>query len=824
MPATTMPVVLRRLVPALLLVLATVLASACLLAEASRAQDLSPEILREAARRSGLSEEEILRRYREQQRRGGTAAVDTSAAPGRTSLEGIDDRRTGQLVGPGAEAARDSLAVRPGRGEASYWTERPEVRLPLSGEDLDAVAADSLLELLERPEGEVLEIYGRSFFRLPSAVFAPPSFGPVPRDYLIGVGDEIVVDAWGEVEFRVERVVDRDGSIILPRGGKVVCQNRTLAAVEETIRGRLAQSYAGIKDGSIQLDVSLGRLRAIRVFVIGEVTRPGAYELSSVGTALSALYAAGGPGEEGSLRRITVQRGGETVATLDLYRYLLEGVREGDVVLREGDTVLVPHRGRTVLLQGEVRRPAFYELKPGETLDDLIAFAGGFTAEAATDVVGVERIVPPAARRPDEPDRTFVDIAMDPATGTVEDPDAAGLLDGDVVTVDRIEDKLWGWVEIAGHVKRPGRYEYHPGLSVAELVARAGGPWPDYLREMALVDRIDRRERLSSLTVPLGAILKGLAADVALQERDVLHVFSEGEMIERETVRVSGEVREPGQFDFRRGMSLRDLLVRAGGVRAAADLSHVEVQRLQEEKVLSAAAEPPTGETVQTLVFDLSADYLSDGAAILLEPWDHVVVRKLPWYEKQRLVRIRGEVFYNGTFALEREDERLSSLITRAGGLKPTAYARGARIEREGMGNVAIDLPAAMAEPGGPQDVILQAGDRLLVPERLYTVRVTGEVGFPTALVHAEGRDIDWYVERAGGYLERADEDRARVIHPNGLSQPNEGRHEVLPGSTIVVPVKPPPEGPTTLETLREIAAIFASLATVWLVIDQATE
>jgi protein involved in polysaccharide export with SLBB domain len=199
-----------------------------------------------------------------------------------------------------------------------------------------------------------------------------------------------------------------------------------------------------------------------------------------------------------------------------------------------------------------------------------------------------------------------------------------------------------------------------------------------------------------------------------------------------------------------------------------------------------------------------------------------VVVRELPWYERQRVVQIRGAVFYNGDFALEREDEHLSSLIERAGGLKPTAYARGARIEREGVGNVAIDLPAALEEPGGPADVILEAGDRLLVPERQYTVRVSGEVGFPTALVHAEGRDIDWYVKRAGGYLERADEDRARVIHPNGLSQPNDGDHEVLPGSTIVVPVKPPPEGPTTLETLREISAIFASLATVWLVIDRA--
>jgi len=484
----------------------------------------------------------------------------------------------------------------------------------------------------------------------------------------------------------------------------------------------------------------------------------------------------------------------------------------------------VPPRGRTVLLQGEVRRPAFYELRDGEDLDDLVTYAGGFTATAATELVGVERIVPPTQRTPNEPDRTFITIPLDAATGKVADPALGALLDGDVVTVGQIEDKLWGWVEVAGHVKRPGRYEWHPDLTVGDLVRLAGGPWPDYLREIAVIDRVDRLERLSSVSVEIGRILAGAAPDVPLQERDVLRVSSRGDMIDRQTVRVSGEVFDGGEFTFRRGMSLRDAIVRAGGIPSTGDLTHVEIQRVKLEKVMSAAAVPPGGETVQTMVVDLSPDYLQSGNDILLEPWDQVVVRKLPWYETQRLVQIRGEVFYNGTFSLEREDERLSALVARAGGLKPTAYARGSRIERDGMGNVAIDLAAALASPGGPQDVIMQAGDRLLVPERQYTVQVMGEVGFPTALVFAEGKDIDWYVERAGGYLERADKGRSRVVHPNGLSQPNGRGHRVLPGSTIVVPVEAPPEGATTLETLREISAIIASVATVWLVIDRATE
>ncbi|MEZ4388706.1 MAG: SLBB domain-containing protein, partial [Candidatus Krumholzibacteriia bacterium] len=219
-----------------------------------------------------------------------------------------------------------------------------------------------------------------------------------------------------------------------------------------------------------------------------------------------------------------------------------------------------------------------------------------------------------------------------------------------------------------------------------------------------------------------------------------------------------------------------------------------------------------------------SPDYLARGRAFLLEPFDHVVVRRLPWYEQQRVVQVRGEVLYNGAYSLEQADERLSSVIRRAGGLKETAFAAGVRVERAGLGNVAVDLEAALREPGGPQDIILQAGDRVLVPERQYTVKVVGEVGFPTALVFEQGKKIDWYVDRAGGYLEQADKKRTRVIHPNGLSQPNKGGHRVLPGSTIVVPVQPPPEGPSTLETMKEIAAILASVATVWLVVDRVAQ
>jgi len=772
----------------------------------ARAQDVPQDVLEEAARATGLSKDELLRRYQQQVRQQGAAAGDT----------------TGQQP-PG----RQTLPASPqpvGRGEASYWPEKPEVTLPMApgeGEELTAEQAEEALEDLEG--GEELSVFGRNFFELDAGVFAPTTFGPVPPDYRIGVGDELVVDVWGEVEFRESRIVERDGSIILPKGGKIFVHNRTLADVQQAIRDRLARSYSGIEDGTIHLDVTLGALRTIRVFVVGDATQPGAYELSSVATVFTALYASGGPGDNGSLRDVRLMRGGEQVASLDLYDYLMRGVRDQDAMLHDGDTVFIPQRGRTVLLQGAVRRPAFYELKAGESVEDLLRFGGGFTPRAVTGIVHIERIVPPPLRARNQPDRTFVDVALDPATAQVAEPDLDLLLDGDVVTVDAIEDRLWGWVEVAGHVKHPGRYQFRAGLTASELIDEAGGVWPDALLDVAVIDRVDERERTSTVSFDLGAVLRGEAQDPPLTERDVLRVFSYGAMIDRELVYAQGAVREPGQFEFREGMTLKDVLVRAGGVPNDADLSRVEIQRLRSGKVYSNAAERPAGDTVEVITVDLRPDWLAAGGGIALAPYDRVVVRRLPWYELQRQVTIQGEVLYNGSFSLTEKDETLSSVIARAGGLKPTAYPPGARIERQGSGNVAIDLAAALAEPGGPQDIILEAGDRVLVPERQYTVRVMGEVGFPTSLIYEDGHDIDWYVKRAGGFLEKADKNKARVIHPNGLAQSNEHSHRVLPGSTIIVPVKPPPEGKTTLETVRDITALLASLATVWLVIDNTT-
>ena len=802
----------RRLVPLVRAVVCSLLPiMACLaLLESSpppaSAQELTPAMIDEAVRRTGLSREELARRYGQQAGQAVASGQEDQAAPGRTSLERIDDS---DLTGQRPWRDTSAVAVLP------YGSVLPVELAAAAGEDV--------------PDGPA-GFFGADFFHLDSGVFTPPSFGPVAADYRLGIGDEIIINAWGGIDFQITRVVDRDGAIILPRSGKVVCAGRTLAEVDQSIRLRLAESHATIirsdkdgEEGDTIVEVTLGHLRPIKVFVVGAVARPGSYELNSASRMLTALAAAGGPTESGSLRRIRLVRGEETVAELDLYDYLLGGSRAGDARLQESDTVFIPDIGPRVRISGQVRRALYYELLPGETLTDLIGFAGGFTATAAADVIHLQRILPAAERRDGEPDRVQVDVAYD---ATAMAP-AAGLpiplLDGDVVRVGSTQDRLENWVQVAGSVKRPGRYEFTPGLTASLLIELAGGLWPDALTERAVVDRIGADLELSTFAFSLADELSGAAPPAALQARDVLHVFSRWEIQERPQVFISGEVFNPHGEDFRVGMTLRDLILKAGGLKQSADRVRVEVARLRQEALQSRDIGNRPNQTVDVLEFALPDDFLTGEEGLLLEPWDRVTIRRLPWWELQNTITVRGEVFYPGQFSLERKDETLSCLIRRAGGLKPDAYLMGARVVRQqdAVGNIAIDLARALSEPGGQYDIILQKGDEIIVPDRMFTVKVMGEVGFPTSLVFEEGRDINWFVDRAGGYLEKAHKKKARVVYPNGMSLPNKRGTRVVAGSTIIVPIKPPPEGDGKLGTLKEISAIFASLATVWLVIDR---
>lgn len=799
--------------------LANVFAVICLAASTALAQSVSPAMLDEAARRSGMSKEELVRQYEAASSRAGVdttgaAATGAAAEPGRTSLQGIDDTNP-------TPRWRDTDAI---------------VVLPYSRPDTAAAAAAAAVDSNLVGENAT---FGASFFHLDAGVFQPPSFGPVTDDYRLGLGDELVIHAWGEVDFQLTRVVDRDGCIILPRTGKIVCAGRTLGQTAASVREQLARSHASIDPGTgaagggtaaggagggTQVEVTLGQLRPIRVYVIGEAARPGSYQLSSASTVLTALYAAGGPATTGSYREIRLMRGSQVIARLDLYDYLVNGERGGDKLLQEGDTVFIPDRQRRVQITGPVRRPMYYEMTPGESLAELLRYSGGLMPEAVQDLVHIRRVLAPKDRKPGQPDHVFLDVALAGGRPVPGSP-AAELLDGDHVVVDSIGARLDRYVDVRGSVKVPGRYEYREGLTVNDLVAMAGGLWPDAMSDQAVIDRTSPEGDLFSVTIPLKATLDGTAPAVPLQTRDVLHVFARWELQRRPQVYITGEVYQPVSPQWRQGMTLRELVLKAGGLKDSANLLQAEVSRLLEDAISSTDITKRPVQTVTVINVPLGSDFLARDDGFALQPYDRVAIRRLPWWENQQTVMIRGEVFFPGQFSLERRDERLSSLIERAGGLRPDAYLAGARVVRgqDGVGNVALDLAQALAEPGSEHDIILQNGDEVIIPDRMFTVKVMGEVGFPTSLVWEEGKKINWYVDRAGGYLEKADKGKSRVVWPNGMSLPNKGGSKVIAGSTIIVPRKAPPEGESTLAILKEISGILAGLATVWLVVDKTT-
>jgi len=460
-----------------------------------------------------------------------------------------------------------------------------------------------------------------------------------------------------------------------------------------------------------------------------------------------------------------------------------------------------------------------YELIPGEGVADLVRYAGGFAVDAVTDLVHVTRVLPPAERVPGEPDRVQRDLDLG------ADPNPM-LLDGDRLSVDRVPERLLNVVEVQGNVKNAGRYEYVEGETVAGLVERAGGLWDDTLLERATLDRVDDDGTYRSQDVPLRELLSDPGRDLELQPRDVLTIYSIWDVNDRFSVTVSGEVRSPGTFDWREGLTLRDVVLKAGGLRQSADRLRAEVSRLRLEALREADSEIPPERTIDVTMVTLGDDWLQVNGSFELEPFDRVQIRRLPWWQTQRTVQLRGEVMYPGEYSLESPDERLSSVIERAGGLKPTAYLAGARLERsqDSIGNVALDLEKALENPEDEHDVILEAGDEIVVPPEPYTVKVVGAVNFSTSVVWEDGLGLSDYVSRAGGYAERADKWGTHVVYANGMSRPIRRfwrDPEVRPGSTVVVPVKEPDEGPTRLETLREISAIVASVATVWLVIDR---
>jgi polysaccharide export outer membrane protein len=690
-------------------------------------------------------------------------------------------------------------------------------------------------------------IFGLDLFESATDQFRPNAEGPVDAGYRLGPGDELVLILTGEVEAAHTLPVTREGFIVIPDVGQVAVANLTMAQAEELLYSRLRAVYSGVRRGAnapVRFSLSASRLRSVQVFVTGDVVAPGAQRVSAAGTVLTALYAAGGPSEQGSFRAIQVRRGGAVVAELDLYDYLLRGDASKDVRLQQGDIVFVPVHGPHVRVDGEITRPATYELKPGESLQTVIAAAGGLTARAGGRRVLIERILPIAERAPGSADRVVVDVPIG-ADGALP---TLAMAAGDLVRVGAVPRAVRNRIQLQGHVWSPGAQGFTPGLTLSEALARAGGPKPDAYLGRVLVARLRADSTRAQLRVALVDSLGATAQPFALAESDVITVFSRTEFRPEQYVAIGGAVRKGGRYPYREGMTLRDLVLLAGGVDQSAYLREAEIARLPVERSPMATASTIRVPIDSSFLFDRITGATSAGDEAVLRPFDNVLILRDPNWNTPASVLLTGEVRFPGRYTLRTRDERLAALVSRAGGLTSladpratffsrlttssdertqldslTARADSLRFARQpNRIRVGLDLERALRRPNSTDDLLLIDGDSLHIAPQQQTVEVRGEVNSPTALTYT-GRRLGFYLSAAGGPSPSAIERRAYVIQPNGKV---ESRSRILwlfnvdpkpqPGATVIVPAKDPNRQPPNLAAGVGLAAqVIASIAAI---------
>lgn len=685
-------------------------------------------------------------------------------------------------------------------------------------------------------------IFGLDVFRQRTSQFDANLAGPVDPNYRLGPGDRLVLILTGDVETAHTLDVTREGFIVIPQVGQLQVANLTLDQLNDLLYARLGRVYSGVRRGagaSTHFTVSLAKLRTNQVYVVGDVMRPGSYRVSATGTAMTALYAARGPTDNGSMRQIEVRRAGKTVATLDVYDYLLRGDASRDVRLETGDVVFVPVHGARVRVVGEVTRPATYELRPNETLSDVIQAAGGFTAEAARRRVQIDRIVPPAQRAAAGRDRVVIDISsVSSQAGAANAAGPVAMEPGDVVRVFPVADRVSDRIVVRGDVWAPGAQGFTAGMTIADALKLAGGVKPDaYLGDILVT-----RTRPDSTRVQLRAMLRDTAGTVAgdfpLREDDEVRVFSATNFRPRRYVAITGAVRRPGRYPFSQEMTLRDLVLLAGGLDEGALVQEAEVARLPEQR--------KDGQTAETFRVPLDSSYVfENGAAssrlgsrgmalpegrtapdVQLQAYDNVLILRQPDWSMQRTVTVAGEVRFPGKYALRTKSERLSDVIARAGGLTKEAYPEGVYFFRPQSGRIGIDLADVLHDASNRDNMLLVDGDSIFVPRYNGVVTVTGEVNSPLAVAYVPGQDIDFYIRSAGGPNLKADVSRAYVTQPNGKVE-SVIKRRLLPdshptpqaGGVVFVPAKQGSDSAALIAQASVMTQMLTALASLVVVI-----
>lgn len=693
-------------------------------------------------------------------------------------------------------------------------------------EEMQFLFPDSLSMMMLPKEPEGRKVFGRDIFNNKELTFEPNMNIATPQNYRLGPGDAVYIDIYGASQKTVEATVTPDGTIVIEGFGPVQVSGLTVAQANARLKTTLGARYSSSK-----VRLTVGQTKTIIVNVMGEVKTPGTYTLSAFASVFHALYMAGGTNDIGTLRNIKVYRNNKLVTTVDIYDYILNGKLTGNVRLADNDVIVVGPYDCLVNVAGKVKRPMFYEMKKSESVGTVLKYAGGFTGDAYKKSVKV-------IRKAGSKYSIFNVGEFDVNTFKIEDEDS--------ISVDSVIPRYSNMVEIKGAVFRPGMYQVGGDITgVRSLLEHADGVTEDAFVQHAVMHRMKFDRTLEVIQVDIEGILSGRVADIPLKNEDVLYIPSKKDLLEQQTLTIHGEVLYPGTYTYADNTTVEDLIIQAGGLTDAASVMKVDVSRRITDKQAISVSDT----VANTFSFRLKDGFVIDGTpGFTLQPYDEVYVRTSPGFSAQKNVTVEGEVLFGGTYTLAKKTQRLSEIIKQAGGLTTTAYAKGARLERQltpeerarmeqvlkmarakagdsdtlninklDVGNtyyVGINLDKALAEPGGNYDLVLREGDKITIPEYTNTVKISGDVMYPNTVSFRKGKNVAYYVDQAGGWGSRAKKSRTYIIYMNGTVARIGNGVKPEPGCEIVVPSKPANSRMTTTEVVA-LASGTASIATM---------
>ena len=732
------------------------------------------------------------------------------------------------------------------------------------------------------------KIFGFSLFRNNNLTFTPNLNIPTPQNYILGAGDQLLIDIYGASQYEYDLNINSEGLIFIPNVGPVNLSGLTVEAATSRLTRTLSAIYSGLGGSAPNtfMKLRIGNIRSIQVSMVGEVFTPGNYTISSFASVFNAIYAAGGIKENGSFRNIRVYRNSKMVAELDIYDFLVNGNQSSNIRLEDNDVILIPPVEKRVDISGPVRRPGLFEMKSDENLEDLIKFAGGFSDKAYSNVATVFRTTEKEFKVENIESGNFENFV--PKSG---DSFVFGEL------LNRYENRI----QVSGALMRPGTFALEDGMGVSDLIQKAGGLRDDAFMNRAALYRTGNDFSLEMVTVNISEIVNGNEEDITLQREDILYIPSIYDLREEFYVIISGEVNRPGTFAFAENMSVSDLVFRAGGFKESATSSQIEIARRVKDDISGKLAE------IIHINIDKELRILDDDSNFTLTPFDHVIVRRNSGFQRSRFVSVEGEVYFPGEYAIAHANERISDLLKRAGGLNQFAYPKGAtlirrneffegpseneikstnllgvkrnlqrikrdtteaekillnridqKIEEKGGGlsskqggllidefrketieglvsqsdsldfsivktqdMIGISLSEIIQNPGSEFDLILQEGDILSIPKQLQTVRMRGEVLFPTTARYNENFGFKSYISRAGGFTEKSKKKKSYVVYANGDVRRTSNilffkfYPNIEPGSEIIIPTKKEKEA-MPLQAWLAISTTLTTLVLLW--------